>query len=572
MPFTKEQQLIIDGVRNTSSNSPIELQSQGNFSDMFSQAAGNAIPSAVQYGKDLVQPFAHPIDTVKSLATLGNSVLGKAGITDADPATANAVGEYFAKRYGGKDELMRTFAKDPVGLIGDLSTVLTGGSGLLKVPSALAKSKNIASALGKFAAPTQKITEKIANAGSVLSKAGNVIDPVNLALKGGTAIRRTASIPLAISSGTGLAAAESAYKAGREGGFGNFLNSNKLKNLQEQMRDPSTYQNVIDEAKTALETMKKDKSAQYVKDIDKVNLDPAIVDLSPIRESIDNIKNLGVYKGKSKTGPAILINSPAVKSWNIVDKILNKWESLDPTEYHTVEGLDSLKKQLRNEAQGLAFDSPERIVFDQAYNAVRGQIIKQAPAYAKVMKNYEEASDTINEIQKTFSLKKGVVPDTQLRKLQSIMRNDAQANYGARADLAKVLEEKGAPNLTSMLAGQMYSSPLPRGMSGQVSGATLGLAALQSLDPKLLLGYAATSPRVVGETNLLAGKLASTPTQIAKLLETSGNEISRKYPELKSTIDFAKTHGGKIDPRNPKARMLAVQLSRYAQLPQDQEQ
>ena len=50
------------------------------------------------------------------------------------------------------------------------------------------------------------------------------------------------------------------------------------------------------------------------------------------------------------------------------------------------------------------FGTPARRVADQAYQAIRGTIIKQAPEYADIMRGYEQASDQIREIEKTLSL------------------------------------------------------------------------------------------------------------------------------------------------------------------------
>lgn len=51
------------------------------------------------------------------------------------------------------------------------------------------------------------------------------------------------------------------------------------------------------------------------------------------------------------------------------------------------------------------------------------------------MKNYENASNLIREIEKTLSLNPKASIDTALRKLQSVMRDNVNTNYGKRGDL-----------------------------------------------------------------------------------------------------------------------------------------
>jgi hypothetical protein len=132
------------------------------------------------------------------------------------------------------------------------------------------------------------------------------------------------------------------------------------------------------------------------------------------------------------------------------------------------------------------------------------------------MKGYQEASDLIREIEKTLSQNRGASVDTKLRKLQSVMRNNVNTNYGKRADLAKLLQEKGATHLLQKLAGQSLSSIEPRGLSRAVAalgGVATGAAGLATLNPAVLPPFAGQlalqSPRLLGETAHLGGRVAN---------------------------------------------------------------
>src|SRR5438309_262397 len=93
------------------------------WSDVGAQALQNTPGSAAQFGHDIVQPFLHPIDTATNLKNLGLGVLQKTGIVSGDEHEkyADAVGRFFADRYGGVENVKRSLATDPVGVAGDLS-------------------------------------------------------------------------------------------------------------------------------------------------------------------------------------------------------------------------------------------------------------------------------------------------------------------------------------------------------------------------------------------------------------------------------------------------------------------
>lgn len=132
--------------------------------------AGKNLPaSAGQFVGGVVQAVVSPLQTLTSLLDMGagalRNTLPKPVVSfidkfDSDPEAAQrasnvatAVGGMYKDRYGSYEAIKRTFAEDPVGAAGDLSTLLTGGG----------------AAAGKLGA-TQ--------AGAAMSRAGNVINPM----------------------------------------------------------------------------------------------------------------------------------------------------------------------------------------------------------------------------------------------------------------------------------------------------------------------------------------------------------------------------------------------------------
>ena len=234
--------------------------------------------------------------------------------------------------------------------------------------------------------------------------------------------------------------------------------------------------------------MRLDRSAAYKNGMAGVSADKTVIDFAPIDKAISAIQSMGNYKGQ-------VINK---NSSGVVDEIsglVNQWKGLDPAEFHTPEGLDALKQAISDVRDTTQFGTAARKAADTAYNAVKGEIVTQAPTYAKVMKDYSQASETLAEVERALSLGDKAAADTSMRKLQSLMRNNVNTNFGNRLGLAKTLEQNGAEILPAV-AGQSMSSWTPRGLQGAVAGGT-SIASITN--PLLLAGLPTTSPRLVGE-------------------------------------------------------------------------
>lgn len=227
-----------------------------------------------------------------------------------------------------------------------------------------------------------------------------------------------------------------------------------------------------------------------------ISKDKSVINFAPIDNAVQSLQKMGSYKGQ-------VINKNAAGTVDEVSSLVNQWKSLDPAEYHTPEGLDALKKAIGDVRDATQFGSPGRKAADTAYNAVKSQIDSQAPTYSKVMKDYAQASESLTEIEKALSLGNKAAADTSMRKLQSLMRNNVNTNYGNRLDLAKKLEANGADILPA-IAGQAASSLTPRGLQG-LAATGAGFASLAN--PMTLAALPFTSPRLMGELSYGLGAM-----------------------------------------------------------------
>src|SRR5262245_40424368 len=90
------------------------------WGDVASEALANAPESAGNLISDVARAVVHPIDTATNIGNIGLGLLEKTGLSGSIlPPTggghekyADAVGQYFAERYGGLDKFKRALASD----------------------------------------------------------------------------------------------------------------------------------------------------------------------------------------------------------------------------------------------------------------------------------------------------------------------------------------------------------------------------------------------------------------------------------------------------------------------------
>ena len=477
------------------------------ISEVASQAAKNAPSSALEYGKNIVQPLIHPIDTAQNIFSLGKGLGAKGMLAAFDAfgrpvspearaaveemaAPATAVGEHLAGRYGGAENIKRTIAQDPFGTLGDLSMLLSaGGTAGSRLPGILGK-------VGEATAATGAAIDPLSMAGNAVKTAytGGRVPFTNVNVPGAESL---ASNVLGRTTGTSPEMVRLAGRAGLEG------NEAFIPNLRQQ----APISDIVPMAKQGMRDIFGDIKSEYKKNMAEVTADKSALDYTPINQQLDSLK------GMTERNGSIVSEAGAKTLQDIKDKVLD-WQT-NPKMKGNIEDFDSLKKSIGEIRKKTEEGTIERSVADSAYNTIKDQIVQQAPAYAEAMKPYSEGKKQLKDISKTFSLGEKAASDTAIRKLQSFGRNNVNTNYGARAELMDQLAQK-VPDLPYAIAGQALSAPWARGITGVVApyaipsaagaihvGASLGNPITAGL---LAGGIAAHSPRVVGEAAYGAGR------------------------------------------------------------------
>lgn len=444
----------------------------------FDLLAGNTTSIANPERRARIDPAltellgSDPNSGAYKLGKLGGEIAGTAGAGGAIASGLSRLSPAVAARLPGLIEAIRTSGMTTgtpavSGALGTAANLLTRGAGGAVTGAASTGLVNPSDA------GTGALIGGVAPAAiQVVGKAGQLLGQGTSAL-----VKNT----LGMTTGVGAEPISQAFKAGQQGNQA-FLNN---------MRGDVPFTDVLDSAKQGLQTMQAAKSAQYRSGMIPIQGDKTVLSLSGIDQALQDAANLTTFKGQVK-------NEAAANAVQKMRDIVDEWRQLDPAQFHTPEGLDALKQKLGGVLESISpQEKTAALAAGKVYKAAKAEIEAQAPAYAKVMKDYSAASDQIKEIERALSLGNKASADTGMRKLQSLMRNNVNTNYGNRLDLTNQLESAGGVDLLPSIAGQAMSSATPRGLAGL--SASGGALASVLTNPYALAGLPLTSPRVIGE-------------------------------------------------------------------------
>lgn len=478
------------------------------------QAAVNAPESAVQYAKDFMHPFFHPIDTAESLGGLALGLAQKAGIKiDGEyEKYPDAVGQLIMDRYGSVDNFKKTMAKDPVGTLGDISTVLSPGSLVARAPGIVGK------------------------IGKTLSTVSKVTDPLNVPRAGLWGAKKVGAVGAGVTTGAGMRNFEEAGRAGYPGEHG--------AQFREAQAGVTSPRDLVDTARDAVAEIVKERGNLYNAQKGGIN-NNQILSFNRLNRAMVDAHKINKF-GTEELGES----TKALR--DALDNRIMHWATLDKNTYHTPLGFDALKKALNDIGDQHATTPAQKAIVAKYADAVKGTLTAADPKYAKLMKTYSEFSDSINELQKAFSLPTDVRKqsvDTAFRKLQSALRRNVNTNFGWRETLLDMLEEK-SPGIKAAIAGHSLASPEPHGLVRLVPG--LSTANAHSLGD-VLKHLVVTSPLLMGRIAHNLGRAAGATSVIAprgtsEALRQLGrlDQAERDKEPYKRKLVVIPTSGGEV--------------------------
>lgn len=472
--------------------------------EVASEAWKNLPSSLYGAGKAAYQAVRHPIDTASAIADVGGGAVSQ--LTDylgfnADDketkakkqAAINVLEEHYKNAYGSLEGFKRALAKDPAGIIMDASTVL-GGAGL---GVKLASKAGLASKTGA-----------VARAGEIAAKASEFTDPISLSLKAAKGVvKAPVALARAASAGTSGMSVDMQKLAAAAGSSPNKVDREAFRKFSSGNPDPVEY---LDTAERAITAAKSEASSKYL--AGKSSLVQGPVDISAAEAAIANDFNalhgtggVGGFKGLPEANKEIT---------DLIDSIKN-----DPARQGP-QSIDALKQQIGEMRGRYQNGSKAQVHIDNAYKAVKNDLVSHDSGYASLMDEYNNSRRGINDAKSALGAGNNAAAGAALKKA---LRNTKTASG------KHVLEEmaKHEPTLPFMLAGAA-TNPLTAGAARGIADALVA-AGMFSINPLLtVIPAIGASPRIVGNINYGAGRAAGVASRLAspatKALDTLGTK------------------------------------------------
>ena len=461
----------------------------------------DAVTSPIETGKTVIKLMSGGLQNIlgDDISNFVNDAGTMIGLGDdrPDAIMASKVGEFYANKYGSEENIKEAIATDPASVLADLAIIFTGGG------MAVTKVGQVAN------------VAKVADIGNKIKGAGFAIDPLVLAAKGTGVVGKYGGKYgkelLGGTTGTGAAPLEQAFKAGKTGG-------QIQMQFMDNIKGAVPMEDALNIAKNNLEILHRNKQVAYKSNKKLWGKDKKQLNFDDIDNALNSVEKLGTFKGQ-------VINTETAELINSLRGEINAWRKLDSKKFHTPEGFDQLKQKIWSSIENLGTEQrTAQAAGKKIYHSIKDTISKQSPNYARAMREYTEASEMIHEITATLSLGKKALTDTSMRKLQSLMRDNVNTNYGQRAKLGEELAEVGK-DFRPALAGQSLREITPRGIAKGFQLPTAAAGYMAGGIPTALAGAASQSPRVVGMGANLLGRTGRVAQKIRERVPMSDQGI-----------------------------------------------
>jgi len=416
----------------------------------------------------------------------------------------------FAAPYQSAESFKQYAQERPVEALLDIST----GAGI----ASKAVPYKIPSATGKIPFTDKQVTTPAVG----FSELSKFTDPLYL---GGKALEAGLPPVLGLTTGVGGETIKKVYEASKAG----------VDKAINQIVGKTESIDILNKAKAGLQEMIAQKNLQYstakksspFKTTDTGwAASPARLDFTPIREAFDNAKRSITYRGQVSVGEKELA------AIDEVEKILNTWES--KPNLHTAAGLDFLKQRIDAVYPENPNMTQAQRIIDTTRNGVKNYLVKEVPEYQKAMSDYENAIETIRDIDRGLLGGNRASKETALRKLLRTTRDET----GVKLSLADKMQKATGIDLSTEIAGASMKSYEPKNLLGTLGGGA-GIANVlfggAGLTPATALGIGITSPKITGLLTTAGGKVARYGTPI-DLTAKAGVQL-KKVQEAQSLLE-----------------------------------
>lgn len=514
--------------KNTKKENVVSIKDNRSFlnkydeeKNTFVQAMQNVPSSAYQLVNDIITPILSPIQTAKDLTALGSSVISLIRPEEqGNEQLAKEVGAFFKERYGGIENIKKTFATDPMGMLSDVSIIFSGGSML---PSKVGKISNTAA---KITSPIETGVGKAI--GTTASLTGEGAKQISGVL-----------------TGTGAGALDTAIQTGKNYGLGIMTDATKKqkqKDFIDAIKGNITAEQITTDLEKSVQNIKKSKDIDYrnslaklkLQDI-KVNPDDLIAKISGYLDQQSTKITLADGTSTMATG----YNRFSNKTNRLVNTIKKELDFIkNNPNLHTAEVFHNLKFKIddmysKDASGGFAKTNIE------ISDLIDDEIGKLSSGYKDMNKAYSTAKKLEKKLIEELSLGNKKGSTKIMNQLLSVMKDQNLTNYGTRLETLKTLENITESNIFEKLAGTTLSNIVPSGLVGRSAmGASVAIPIAESLftggnlpitGTGILPAISLTSPQITARAGNMAGRTTSVTKNIPFL-----NAVQRPTGNLQS--------------------------------------
>lgn len=510
---------LANAYRQMQSQSTVE-NTNGNYLD---RTIKNTPKSAENFISGIANSLIHPIDTTQALVNIANGAVQNIlpesinslmpDSTRGNKELANLVANDFSNTFGSIENFNESFANDPINVLSKLSLVTSLPSLYLNAGSMAAKLAN---------AP--KTSTKFAKQANYISKASNLINPINIAseiIKYG--VKVPASIiqaPSGILTGLGYDKLGQYTKDAFEG----------KKGTLDAIRGNTKVEELIPRFQTALESIKTKMNEDYVKNIVPISKDKTVLSMDDI---LSKLKETGEMTYRKMPGGNFYKGKDAVLTQKNISNVINDFIKKSQGKPNVMD-LDSLKQKIYD--VGMKPNKPGTLEYkigSNIYHSIKKTIENQASDYANVMDNFHKMQEEIQNIQQITSIKPGSNNVASINKLHMLANSKPNKASGSKIRMLDEIKkyDENLLNDLSGISGHDWAGPLTKGFGGL--GVVGNLLSSGGHIPHAALGIMTTSPRIAAETAYKVG-------QGKKLLINPVSLSTKKVIEKLSLIESLK--------------------------------
>jgi hypothetical protein len=477
------------------------LNEYNNKKNTFLQAIQNVPSSSKQLINDIITPILSPIQTAKDLKALGSSVINLIRPEEqGNEELARQVGAFFKDRYGGLDNIKKTFATDPMGMLSDVSIILTGGSTLAPKASATA---NVLTKASKLTSPIENVAGKAI--GTTASLAGEGAKQISGVL-----------------TGTGAGALDTAIQTGKNyktGLFANKVQKQKQKDFIDAIKGNISAEKITTDLEKAVKDIKTSKNIDYQNSLKKLKLHEKKINPDTIINKINaylDQQSTKITLADGKTTMATGYNRFSPKTNRLVNTIKKELDIIkNNPNLHTAEVLHNLKFRIddmfsKDATGGFAKTNIE------ISDLIDNELGNLSSGYKSMNKAYSTAKKLEKKLITELGLgnKKGATKT--MNQLLSVMKDQNLTNYGTRLETLKTLDNITESNIFEKLAGTTLSNIVPSGLVGRSAmGASVAIPIAESFmtgsklpitGTGILPAISLTSPQITGRVGNVLGR------------------------------------------------------------------